>query len=64
MLKINLWDGYTDVGKQNVPRTGQQRAPHLAVIAFTKDDIKKSTALNFSSYKLIDPRYIYIYIYI
>jgi hypothetical protein len=28
----------TDVGKQDVPRTRQQRAPHLVVIVFTKDD--------------------------
>jgi len=53
MLKINLWDGCTEVGKQDVPRTGQQSAPHLAVIVFTKDDIKGSNALNFRSYKLI-----------
>lgn len=53
MLKIDLWDGCTDVGKQDVPRTRQQRSSHLAVIVFTKDDIKGSNALNFSSYKLI-----------
>lgn len=60
MLKINLWNGCTNVGKKDVPRTGQQRATHLAVIVFTKDDIKGSNALNFRSYKLIHDTYLKI----
>lgn len=60
MLKIYLWDGCTDVGKQDVPRTGEQRAPYLAVIVFIKDDIKGPNALNFSSYKLIHDIYLKI----